>query len=119
MHDHVMIGHYLLDQARIADVALDESVAGVRGHGREVLQVPGICQLVQHGDLNVARTRKIAGQQGPYVLRTDETSCAGGQDLHFHVSIGDRGGRPTDTGHPEDGYWPPETGPDHEPCGSG
>ena len=52
--DHDVVTRYRVgDLHRIADVALHESVARAVGDWRQVLEVAGVRQLVEHRDLGV------------------------------------------------------------------
>ena len=81
--DHrVVAGHEVVDEVHIADVTLDETVPrGVRNR-RQVRQCPGVCQLVQNGDLCAGRLRVGIGELLAHVVRADEPGSAGDQDLH-------------------------------------
>ena len=53
MHDRVglFVGEQGIDQRRVADIAVHEPVARIRGDGREVGQIARVGQLIQVDDL--------------------------------------------------------------------
>ena len=70
------------EQRGIADVALYEMELRAAGYWLQVGQVPGVGQLVQHGDAGILEAWVTASQERAYVVRADETCSAGYQDPH-------------------------------------
>ncbi len=64
VHDGVrpFFGQQRVHQRRVADVALNEAVARVRGHGRQVLQVARVGQLIEHHHARRRRHPAPCGQ---------------------------------------------------------
>ena len=83
--DHgVVAGHGLLERARVADVALDEAVAGIVVDVAQRRQVAGIRECVVDGDLVVG-----VGQDPADVVGADEPRPAGDELPHaISVSFG-------------------------------
>ena len=84
--DRLVSGERGVDGRAVGDVALDEGVARVVGDGREVRRVAGVRQLVEDGDLDIVPAGVAATEQGPDVVRTDETGAAGDEDPHNHAA---------------------------------
>src|SRR5262249_38732387 len=62
--DHVDLGHHLLDEVGVADVAVHEREALVRHDVGEVLEVPGVRERVQRDDLVRRRVEQVADDVG-------------------------------------------------------
>ncbi len=75
--DRVVARHVLHDGVVVADVALDEATPAVVEHIADVVEVAGVGELVEHGDLVVA-----VGQQPTHVVRADEACGARDEQLH-------------------------------------
>jgi hypothetical protein len=76
MHDRVDSLERALHRKRIANVTLQEAVAGMLGHTLQVLEIPRVGEQVEVDDLDVAPFREEQANQ----VRTDESGAAGDQD---------------------------------------
>ena len=81
MHNSVGIRHQLPDQLRVAHIALDETVIAGMAAVRQVLQVPGVGQLVQVGDVVVW----MLLQQETDEVRADEACPSRHQHAHGYL----------------------------------
>ena len=74
-------GEEPLDQSSIADVALDEAVAGIGGDVGQVLEVAGVGELVEVDQAYVG----AALQAEPHEVRADKAAAAGDEKV-FHCA---------------------------------
>ena len=74
-----MAPHQLVDQAGVADVALNECEA-IFGQPRQGRAIPGICQLVQYRDGGAGVVEHVANEVG-----SDE-SCPASHEKFRHAS---------------------------------
>ncbi len=82
MHDGVHRREQLVEEAAVADVALDEGVARRVGNRREVLQVARIREGVEDDDLRALEAGIGVLEGAPDEIGADETGTAGDEDLH-------------------------------------
>ena len=75
-----------VDRLSVADVGLDEAVAGVVGHDEQVVQVARVGELVQVDDLE----RRDAGQHAPDEGAADEAGAAADEELRRQGAVGVR-----------------------------
>ena len=100
--DRVRLAGDSLDQRRIGDVPMHEAVPRVGGHIGQVLEVAGVGQLVQHGDLQVgmalehpthecgADEARSSGDDQPLIPRIADRSMAARRRIHvlgFHIVL--------------------------------
>ena len=81
---HVMAGHHLIQDRTVADVPLDERVAGVLRDSSKIRQVAGVGELVEHPHALDLDTQ-AAIEQAPHVVRADEAGSAGDEVLHAGI----------------------------------
>ena len=86
MHHRVVAVHRRAHRVTVADVALHEREPGVVLEVGEVLEVAGVGQRVEDGDLVVAGREHVADVVGP-----DEAGGAGDEELHRATSLADPG----------------------------
>jgi hypothetical protein len=72
----------LVEQASVADVALDEGVARRVGDRREVGEVAGVCQRVEHDHLSALEARVGILQGATDEIGADETGATSDENLH-------------------------------------
>ena len=82
VHHRVGVGHQVVDDGPVEDVALDDPQPLVVGDRREVLQVARVGQLVEDDDALGLGAAPGAGQQRAHVVAADEPGSAGDQQLH-------------------------------------
>ncbi len=63
------LGHQIVDQLRVANVAVNEAIAGIFGDRKKIFQIPGVGELIQIHDLGGA-----CGH--PYKGAADESGAA-------------------------------------------
>ena len=78
----VVTGDEPRQQRRVTDIAVGEGVSRAPRDRFQVGEVPGVGELVQHGDVRPGETRETVSEQGPDVVRPDEAGPAGHQDSH-------------------------------------
>ena len=78
----VVAGQRGVEVGRRADVAAHEAVPGAVGDRRQVGQVAGVGQLVEHRDLGAGERRVGVRQQLADVVRADEAGSAGDEHTH-------------------------------------
>src|SRR3954453_22286834 len=85
MDDRVnaMVCEYGRDLCIVADVALHETMPRVAGNRIEVLEIAGICELVERCDLDIRAARQRIADEG----RSDEPGTAGDKKLHEQFSV--------------------------------
>jgi hypothetical protein len=73
--DHVHLGHDLAHEVGIANVAVDERMALVTAHRREVVHAPCVGESVEGDDLVRSRLQDVAHE-----VRRDEPRAAGDEN---------------------------------------
>ena len=64
-----------LDGGAVRDVALHEAQAGVAHHVRQVLEAPGVGELVEHHEAGLG-----LGEGEPHEVAADEAGAAGDEE---------------------------------------
>jgi hypothetical protein len=83
---HGIVREQAAHQVPVADIALDEDMAGIARQGGQGVQIAGVGQLVQVDDLDVRLPQQEVDKIAP-----DEAGATGNQDgfHHSHVLEGD------------------------------
>ena len=82
-HD-VVAGDHSVEDRPVADVALDEGIAGILRNGREIRRVAGVGELVEHGHAGNLGT-EVALQQAAHIVRADEARSPRDQVSHPRI----------------------------------
>ena len=72
----LVLGKQFGDEVEVADVALDENVAGIATQAGEILEVAGVGQRVEVDDRLVGLRQPVEDE-----IAADETGTAGDEDI--------------------------------------
>src|SRR5664279_1764700 len=78
--DNVLLGERGVEVRTGTDVTLNEAIPDVLCNGRQVVEIAGVGQFVEYGDVSVSEKRVLIREQGAHKVRADEA----GATCHEH-----------------------------------